>query len=33
MSGPDLTFGCSLAVEGYWDVPEFARKAEAMVIV
>ena len=30
MSGPDLTFGCSLAVEGYWDVPEFARKAEAM---
>ena len=29
MSGPDLTFGCSLAVEGYWDVPEFARKAEA----
>ena len=30
MSGPDLTFGCSLAVEGYWDVPEFARKAEAI---
>ena len=26
----DITFGCSLSVEDYWDVPEFARRAEAM---
>ena len=25
-----ITFGCSLSVEDYWDVPEFARRAEAM---
>ena len=26
----ELTFGCSLAVDGYWDVSEVARRAEAM---
>ena len=26
----NVTFGCSLSVEDYWDVPEFARRAEAM---
>ena len=30
MSSPDLTFGCSLAVDGYWDVAEMARRAEAL---
>ena len=30
MPTPKLTFGCGLAVEGYWDVPEFARRAEAL---
>ena len=25
-----IMFGCSLSVEDYWDVPEFARRAEAM---
>ena len=25
-----ITFGCSLGVEDYWDVPEFARRAEDM---
>ncbi|MCH8801204.1 MAG: TIGR03619 family F420-dependent LLM class oxidoreductase [Chloroflexi bacterium] len=30
MPAPNLTFGCSLSVEGYWDVPEFARRAEAL---
>ena len=26
----NITFGCSLSVEDYWDVPEFARRAEEM---
>ena len=26
----NITFGCSLSVEDYWDVPEFARRAEDM---
>lgn len=25
-----ITFGCSLSVEDYWDVPEFARRAEEL---
>lgn len=28
MSGGSITFGCSLSVEDYWDVPQFARTAE-----
>jgi len=27
---PQLTFGCSLGVEGYWDVAQFAQRAEAL---
>ena len=30
MTTPKLTFGCSLGVEGYWDVAEFARRAESL---
>ena len=30
MALPEVTFGCSLAVEGYWDVAEMARRAEAL---
>ena len=30
MNGGGITFGCSLSVEDYWDVPEFARRAEEM---
>ena len=30
MTSPKLTFGCSLGVEGYWDVAEFARRAESL---
>lgn len=30
MPGTEVTFGCNLGVEGYWDVAEFARRAEAM---
>lgn len=30
MAGPTITFGCSLSVENYWDVPAFARRAEAL---
>lgn len=30
MAISQLTFGCSLGVEGYWDVAEFARQAEAL---
>ncbi len=26
----NITFGCSLSVEDYWDVPKFARRAEDM---
>ena len=29
MSG-SITFGCNLSVEDYWDVPQFARRAEEM---
>ena len=25
-----ITFGVSLSVDGYWDIPEFARRAEAL---
>ncbi len=25
-----ITFGCSLSVEDYWDLPEFARRAEEL---
>ena len=27
-SPPQVTFGCTLTVEGYWDIAEFARRAE-----
>lgn len=30
MPAPELTFGCSLAVEGYWDIAQLARKAEEL---
>lgn len=30
MSGGSITFGCSLSVEDYWDVPQFARRAEEL---
>ncbi|HIN06272.1 MAG TPA: LLM class flavin-dependent oxidoreductase [Dehalococcoidia bacterium] len=30
MSSAKLTFGCSVAVDGYWDVAEMARRAEAL---
>ena len=30
MPAPDLTFGCNLNVEGYWDLAEFARRAEEL---
>ncbi|MCI0859560.1 MAG: LLM class flavin-dependent oxidoreductase, partial [Chloroflexi bacterium] len=30
MTTPRVTFGCSFGVEGYWDVAEFARRAEAL---
>ena len=30
MSGGSITFGCSLSVEDYWDVPSFARRAEEL---
>ena len=30
MTTAKLTFGCSLGIEGYWDVAEFARKAESL---
>jgi len=28
MAGPNITFGVNLSVDDYWDVPEFARRAE-----
>ena len=28
--GGKITFGCSLSVEDYWDVPAFARRAEEL---
>jgi probable F420-dependent oxidoreductase len=28
MAAPELSFGCSIGVEGYWDVAELARRAE-----
>ncbi len=30
MATPQVTFGCNFTVEGYWDVVEFARKAEEL---
>ncbi len=30
MPSPQLTFGCSLSLEGYWDVAELARRAESL---
>ena len=30
MTTPKVTFGCNLSVEEYWDVGEFARRAEAL---
>jgi probable F420-dependent oxidoreductase len=30
MATPEVTFGCNLNVEGYWDVAEFARRAEEL---
>lgn len=30
MAGPNITFGIHLAVDNYWDVPEFARQAEIL---
>ena len=30
MASAKLTFGCSVAVDGYWDVAEMARRAEAL---
>ncbi len=30
MPPPQLTFGCSLSVDGYWDVAELAQRAESL---
>ena len=30
MAGNNITFGVNLSVDNYWDVPEFARRAEDM---
>lgn len=30
MASPEVTFGCNLGVEEYWDVAEFARRAEEL---
>lgn len=30
MTTPQVTFGCNFSVEGYWDVVEFAQKAEEL---
>jgi len=30
MAGSKITFGVSLSVDNYWDVPEFARRAEGL---
>ena len=30
MPAADLTFGCNLTAEGYWDIAEFARRAEEL---
>ena len=30
MATEQVTFGCNLTVEDYWDVAEFARRAEAL---
>ena len=30
MAAPQLTFGCNFTVEDYWDVVEFAQKAEQL---
>ena len=30
MAGNNITFGVNLSVDNYWNVPEFARRAEDM---
>ena len=30
MTTPRITFGCNFSVEEYWDVVEFAQKAEEL---
>ncbi len=30
MAAPEVTFGCSLALDGYWDVAGLARRAEEL---
>ena len=30
MAGNKITFGVNLSVDDYWDVPEFASRAEDM---
>jgi len=30
MPSPQLTFGCSLSLDGYWDVAELAQRAESL---
>ena len=30
MAPPQLTFGCSLSLDGYWNVAEFAQRAESL---
>ena len=30
MTTPQITFGCNLSVESYWNVAEFARRAEEL---
>ena len=30
MTTPDVTFGCNFNADGYWDVTEFARRAESL---
>lgn len=30
MAAMQVTFGCNLSADGYWDVAEFARRAEAL---
>ena len=30
MAAPGVTFGCSLGLDGYWDVAELARRAEEL---
>ena len=30
MTSPKITFGCNMTADGYWDIPEFARRAEEL---